>query len=214
MNLAEMINRICEAVGDPAGARYSDAVVTEGLRLALEEYSRVVPQILETTITVTTAGRDQELNSVGDCLYILAVLFPVTSLSAPEVESYYAYFRDGAQRITISAPAAVPAVGDEFTVQYGALQTVENLDLATATTIPQADYGLVVQGAAGHAMHTRADSIVESYGQRTKQDDAFQAAARRLADFRRRLKGRKGSEMPLAPWGSATGWKLDRWDSS
>jgi hypothetical protein len=78
MTLLEYRTRILDAIGDPTKARYSDAVTAEGLRMALEEYSKANPQIRETTITVVLAGRDQILAGVIDLLYPLSVLFPVT----------------------------------------------------------------------------------------------------------------------------------------
>jgi hypothetical protein len=228
MTLGILMDRICEAVGDPSKARYSEAVIMEGLRLALEEYSRAVPQIKETTITVEDPGRDQIVTGVSDLLYFLGVFFPVEAGSAPEIESYYAYLRDGAQWISIEPPARVPQVGDVIKITYAALHTIVGLGPSGGapaepeepeeepeeepTTIPLADFGLLVQGAAGHAMSIRADSIIESYGKRTPQDDTFQAAKRRLDDFRRRLRGRKGPEMPAAPFGGV--WKMDRWDGN
>jgi hypothetical protein len=54
---------------------------------------------------------------------------------------------------------------------YGAPHTIQDLDGALIDTVPAVDMGLVVQGAAGFCMGIRADSIVESYGKRTPQDD-------------------------------------------
>jgi hypothetical protein len=209
MTLGIFLDRIAEVVGDPSRARYSDAVIEEGLRLALEEYSKVSPQILETTVTVDSPGRDQVILLNGG-LWILSVLFPVTDASAPEVESYYAYLRGGNQWLKIGSPAPEPQSGDTIRVLYGAAHTISELDAAQETTVPLADFGLLVQGAAGHAMSIRADSIVEAYGKRTPQTDQAAAARRRLDDFRRRLRARKGAEQPANPW--TGGWKLDSQD--
>jgi hypothetical protein len=209
MTLGIFMDRIAEVVGDPSRARYSDAVIEEGLRLALEEYSKVSPQILETSVTVDSPGRDQVVLLNGG-LWILSVLFPVTDASAPEVESYYAYQRGGNQWLRIGSPAPEPSAGDVITVLYGAAHTVAELDAAHETTVPLADFGLLVQGGAGHAMSIRADSIIEAYGKRTTQDDTFAAARRRLDDFRRRLRSRRGAEQPANPW--TGGWRLDGQD--
>jgi hypothetical protein len=212
MTLLEYRTRILDAIGDPTKARYSDAVTAEGLRLALEEYSKANPQIKETTITVVLAGRDQVLTGVLDLLYPLSVLFPVSADSAPEIESYYFYTRDGLPWVTISKPADVPQVGQDIKILYGAPHSIQDLDLALTTTVPGVDMGLVVMGAAGHAMAIRADSIVESYGKRTPQDDVNRSANRRLTDFRRRLRAHKGPEGMVAAW--VGGWKLDAWDTA
>jgi hypothetical protein len=218
MTLLEYRTRILDAIGDPTKARYSDAVTAEGLRLALEEYSKANPQIKETTITVVLAGRDQVLTGVLDLLYQLCVLFPVTlearvtADSAPEIESYYFYTRDGLPWVTISQPADVPQPGQDIKILYGAPHTIQDLDAALADTVPAVDMGLLVLGAAGHAMTIRADSIVESYGKRTPQEDVYKSANRRLTDFRRRLRAHKGPEGMVAAW--VGGWKLDQWDQA
>jgi hypothetical protein len=218
MTLSYFLDRIGEAVGDPLHTRYSEAMMREGLRLALEEYSRAAPQIKQLTITVETAGREQVLSGADGMLYPLTVLFPLSAGSAPEVKFYTAYLRQGQAMICIEPPTPAPQVGDGMKIIYAALHTIAGLasqgdpsdggaqspQPAPVTTIPLADYGLLVQGAAGHAMSMRADALVESYGKRTPQDDTFQAARRRLDDFRRRLRSRKGPEMPLPGW--AGGW--------
>jgi len=220
MTLGIFVDRICEAVGDAAKARYSEAVIAEGLRLALEEYSRAAPQIGEITITVENPGRDQAVVGVDRLLYILSVQFPVSAGSAPEVSRFTARLCAGLQMISIAPPAPVPQAGEQIRVVYAAQHTVAGLDAAEATTVPVVDFGLLVQGAAGHAMSIRADSIVESYGKRTPQEDVFAAAKRRLDDFRRRLRTRKAPEMPAPPWEQspqalpAGRWRLDRLDGS
>jgi hypothetical protein len=208
MTLALYRTRVLEAVGDPEKARFSDAVLDEALRLSLEEYSRAVPQIKDILLPVLIPSAEQELIGVADLLYILAVMYPVSVDSAPEIETYYFYNRDGAQWLTLGA-GLVPQVGEAFRVVYGASQTIQDLDGATVTTAPAADMGLIVQGAAGHAIAIRADSIVESYGKRTPQDDVFAASKRRLDDFRRRLRTRRGSG-PVKAWHAS--WRLDGWD--
>jgi hypothetical protein len=208
MTLALYRTRVLEAVGDPASARYSDAILDEALRLALEEYSRAVPQIKEIDLPVLIASSEQELIGVVDLLYILACFYPVTVDSAPEIESYYHYNRDGDNWLTLGSDL-VPVVGDVLRVIYGAAHTIDGLDAALVTTPPANDTGLIVQGAAGHAINIYGDSIVSSYGKRTPQEDVYAAAVRRLRDFRSRLKMRRGSG-PVPAWGGR--WKLDGWD--
>jgi hypothetical protein len=210
MTLLLYRTRVLEAVGDPASARYSDAILDEALRLALEEYSRAVPQIKDITLPVLIPSAEQELIGVVDLLFILACFYPVTLDSAPELESYYPYNRDGAHWLNLGG-GLVPQVGDLLRVIYGAAHTIQDLDAALVTTAPVNDTGLIVQGAAGHALNIYGDSIVQSYGKRTPQDDVYAAAVRRLRDFRARLKGRRGSG-PVPAWSAR--WKLDAWDKN
>ncbi len=212
-NLEEIKDRALEALGDPNGTRYSAAQLEEAIRLALEEYSRALPQVREAAITVTTAGSSQEISGVDRLLTVIEVVYPYDPAAAnPEpCETWYAYSKDGSSWLLFEDRA--PQVGELICVRCAAGHTLAGLDGAALTSLPNADEGLLVQAAAGHAAVMRSAGMVQAYGKRNPQDEIQQLGKLRLELFRKQLDARKDtglSGLPARPW--RVGWALDGWD--
>jgi hypothetical protein len=216
ITLAEMRARVLEALGDPAGARHTPAQVEEGLRLALEEYSRAAPQVVTAVIIADQAGREQPLDAIGSLLYPISAAYPWSADAEArngrgcELCGCTFYRRDGRNYLyLVNGP--IPAPGDAIRVSAGVLHTLEGLGGAPVTTLPEGDAGLLAEGAAAHVGYMRAGTIVQSYGKRNPQDETAAVARERLQAFRQRLEHLPTPLPPAAPW--SAGWKLDAWDA-
>ncbi len=203
--------RLLTALGDPDGVRYSAAQLEEALRQALEEYSQSIPQILETTLTVVTAGGSQPVSAVKQMQCALEVVYPYDPNAANQAsyDPWYIYVKDGSHWLLFGGDA-VPQVGELILIRYAASHTLTGLDGAAVTSLPDVDEGLLALGAAGYAAVMRAAAMVQAYGKRNPQDESLQHGKLRLEAFRRQLENSPSPGMPAKPWSMR--WSLDGWD--
>ena len=215
-NLESMKARLLESLGDPGGARYHDALLVEALRLALEEYSRALPQLKETPITVTIAGGRQQIGGIERLLAVIEVLYPYDPADPIEhlpADPWYAYNTDGSHWLMFGAVS--PQVGERFCLRYAAGHTLAGLDGAESTTLLPADEGLLAQGASGHAAVMRSAGMLQVYGKPNPLDQSLQLGRLRLESFRKQLDERKDHGLPgllARPWTAR--WALDGWDGN
>ena len=78
-DLTALISRVRQLLNDPELKRYTDDVLTCAIRQALELIDIRLPQTVITGITVETSGRDQALDDLTGCLYMISVVYPSPS---------------------------------------------------------------------------------------------------------------------------------------
>jgi len=139
---------------DPA--TWTDAIIDEGLRHALMEFSAAAPPA-EATVTVGTAGRAQDLAALTDLDEIAAIGWPWND--GDQVFIPCRWRRVGATGVIVES--GIPAAGDKMRVRCWRRCAVQGLDGATATTVPDAREHLVVVGAAGHTLLLRVRQVAE-----------------------------------------------------
>ena len=191
-------------LGDP-GTRYSNDSLDLALGLALSEYSWAYPQQGSYSLTLTTADEDQVITPTG-YLYPVTVFFPDDST---QLSSFYIYqFEDERHFVFTDSE---PEVDDVLTMVYAMLQTIEDLNSATVTSV-QADHEQhLAMGAAAFAALNRAAGLAENYSTRAESKNLLQEWGVQLQrDFRKWLKTGLSFSVPTIP--PASGWKMDEWD--
>jgi hypothetical protein len=182
--LTDYRTQVLSLVGDPLVTRFTNDQVDEALRLALLEYSTVYPQLLNSIFTVSTAGKDQVMTGVQNLKNVLRVQFPYEDDDSLYFAATYFYYSQGSPALYF-ASQNYPQVGDQFKVYYSANHTIQNLDAAAATTLPNAHDSILVEGAAGFASQIRAAQMAESFASST--DALIAQAAYYLSNFRNNL---------------------------
>jgi hypothetical protein len=140
------------------GSLWTNEILDLGLREALREYGEVAP-VLECNQTVTTSGYRQDLSGMSGLLRLVG-------LACPWWDG--ARFTQLARRWALTGNLVVelvdyePSAGEVMRVRYRAVQTVANLDGATATTVGGGDAWTVVRGACGWAANVRYRQLVEA----------------------------------------------------
>ncbi len=194
--------------------KYTNDYLDSGIRRALNDYSRVFPDVAETSITVATAGRTQSLATLTSLMGVIAVLHPYDSTAtdpwAARRSDYVLDWSAGSPRLTFQG-SSIPAAAEKIYVKYLKRQFIKDLDSAAATTIRDDHEIYLAQGAAGYAAMSRSSGLNEQWG------------------------GRPGEMSQLMQWGrdsvnrfhlflesikfdfsdgvfNDTGWKLDQWD--
>ena len=215
-DLATLRGRVAAVLGDSSNVRYSTDLLAEALRSAVEEYSAAYPQIKEAVHTAT-AGRQQTLTGFEDLQHILRIDFPYDSSDEnqqPYAYGYYHYWRNGAVMLELFNGSQVPQAGDSIRIVYAAPHTLKDLDSAIVTSFPPQHFTPLVHGAAGKAALTRAQNMIEAYGQRSDESNKLKEWANaELMVFAHFLTALSNMPAP-GPTNGLPGqrWKLDEFD--
>lgn len=169
------------------------------LRLALAELSQRLPQALSADVTLAEGGRQVPLTSLTGCLWVEEAWWPYEEGNFP-ARTVSFEVRDGQLHLLTEAE---PQAGDKVHLLYAGMQTINELDGASSTTVPVAWRGVLVVGAAGYAALAKAVMMTREY---SWPNDA--AVAMRnwgeatLALFQARLKGLRPPGRPAwVTWG-------------
>ena len=218
-DLAAIRDRIEEMLMDDANAIFATATIDEGIHLALDQYNNVNPLTMETVITLPGDGREIALNGVTGLVGVLDVWWPYDSDAAQEtwppnkVRGYRLWWDDNQPVLFLEIDdGGQPKTDDEVRIWYSKQQTIQDLDSADSTTLPDDHESVIVLGAAGHAAMSRTADLIE-----TANTDLYQVGLlgtwgqRKLREFQSRLSQiqRIGARSGPA-W--RTGWSLDKWD--
>jgi hypothetical protein len=209
--LAELRTRIERALSDATNQRFSEPDLDKALLLALQEYSRALPQRKVGTVTLAADGREVSLSSLDDLLDVEQIEWDYDA-DAPDYPPVYRPFYiiyDGTSKTLFVDTDDEPQSGDVVRVFYTVPQTIENLDGANETSVPAGDEGLLVLGAAGYAAVSRAASLLEKVGVDRDQAVRLEQWGRaRLAAFHGELATLR-ARRSLAHGARVSGWDLD-----
>jgi hypothetical protein len=217
MILSEYITAVQAMLGDSSAVRWNSSEITECIRNALGEYSRAWPQLKTASHTVTTSGRDQNINtSCAGVTTILEVIYPYvsTNIDHPYVDDWYLYWLSGAAWLHIQESLSSPVAGEKLYITFAATHTIDDLDSAATTTVRADHERMLVTGACAYAMEMRANAITESWGKRSKQDESIASAAvhrQRFNEWLTQLRSQFAPPRPITGW-PERGWVLDQWD--
>lgn len=213
-------DRVLQMLQDVSNAIYSDALIDESIRQALEQYSNAYPKVVETTITLSADGREISLSTLTDLIEVIDVWYPYSS--SPEVfppnqvVGWRVYWDSTTPMLYIhTAQTAQPQSGQDVRIWYSAMQTVNGLDAAATTTVREDHEHLLVIGAASKAAMSRAADLVETANIDLYEvnllgswslikDREFTAELNKL----RRMSARFGPQWPVGKGA----WNLDKWD--
>jgi len=210
--LATLRDRVEQVLQDTGNATWSTAELDEAIRHAIDEYAQVSPYKVIGTITLAADGREVSLSTLTNLIYVERVWWEYTS-SDPEYPPYWREFEQWPGAILWINDGEEPATDDVVRVYYAARHTLNGLDSAAITTVPNEHISLIVTGAAANAARNYSLSLsgavnVDGWTPRrylewaTAKETEFQNALRRLA----RLDAVRHSGITPAV-------ALDRWDT-
>jgi hypothetical protein len=194
--LTTLRDRVESLLLDVSNVTWATGILDEGIRIALEEYSRARPLAAVGTVTPTAATREVSVSSLTGLINIERVWFPYTAATPeypPTWVDWATFWNAGSPTLFLKVAAAPDGV-DVARVFYAKLHTLNGLDSAVATTYSAADDGLLVLGAAGFACLSRAADAVETqpaalFGTRNYED----VGKRLLEQFRAGLAHSRGA---------------------
>lgn len=210
--LASLRGRIEQILVDVDNSIWTQDVLDEGIRQALDEYSKVNPREVIDTLTFSSDTRELDVSSISGLLGVERIWLPYTS-SSPEHPPTWRNFEYWSDSQTVYFPdLSEPSSGDVARIFYRATHTISGLDAATITTLLEDDETLLCIGGAGHAATARAVDLIEQVTQHKLVPANLRAwGLGKLQEFRAGLKtvarhrALRGSAFVELP-------RLDRWE--
>ena len=217
-DLAALRDRVEQTLLDTGNAIWATGAIDEALRTALHQYSEHNPQNIETYITLGADGREISLSSLTGLLNVIEVWWPYDHTEEVwppnKVKGFRIFWDAGVPMLLLdSVDADQPESGDEVRIFYSAKQEIDDLDSATATTVPAPHETWLVIGAAGHAAMSRALDLMETAGTDMYAIGLMATWGRsKLREFTAFLFSLREKGARRGPsWGP--GWRVDKWDS-
>lgn len=139
------------------GATWTDAILDAGLRQALEQVSIRGPAV--EADCAAAAGREQDLSALAGLFMVEAVAWPWDAEARLAERAVRWRYVEAPERIRLER--ASPAAGDTLRVRYRRSHSIDGLDGATTTSIPDVWRGMVAAGAAAYAARLRTRQLSE-----------------------------------------------------
>lgn len=198
MNLVELRGRVRAALADTNGLAWSDEMLDESLREALDMLSMSLPRTVSVEL-VALEGLEVELAGV---LGLIDVLEVWRMDGVPRrVQGWIVAWHANLPRLRLSAREGVLRAGERVKVVYTALHTLEGLNGATETSLHPRHASLLVAGAAGYAVERRACMAIAGYHQEPKESVALlQWSVTQLRGFENDLRRLRPRGLAFAQW--------------
>jgi hypothetical protein len=190
---------MADMLKDRANEVWSADELDAALRLALAELSQRLPNSLEASLTLAQAGRSVPTTSLSGCMWVEEAWWPYSEGDYPPNPVPFEQ-RQGEVRLRV---ADLPAAGEIVRLLYAARQTVEGLDAAASTSVPEDWRGTVVMGAAAYAALAKSAAMSREYNWPNWSAGTMQRwGETMLAFFQARLRSlRPASVQPWVSWG-------------
>jgi len=156
-----MRDRVEDRLQDSGNTRWSTGDTDEAIRTAIAEYSQRQPYETIGTVALSAAGREIDISSLTGLIRVQKVWWDYDS-GSPGYPPNWRQFEVWPGSILYIDDRSEPQNGDTVRVWYTKMHTLNGLDSASATTIPEEDVSTIVTGAAYHAARARAIELAES----------------------------------------------------
>lgn len=138
-------------------ATWTAALKDAALRLALREYDARL--VYETSMPVITPGPDQDLSGIAGLDEVLALAYPWQE--GADFASHTVCWRYAGDQ-TVLLEGVSPQVGQVIRVRHTVAHTIEALDAAPTTTVPERHRALVGLMAAAWCCDLRVRQVSEN----------------------------------------------------
>lgn len=154
-------SRVQARLQDSGASRWSTDDLDEAIRTALQQYTLKSPAHAIGTVELAAAGREIDVSSLTGLLRVEKVWWDYDS-ETPGYPPNWRQFEVWPGAILYIDDPEEPASGETIRVWYTKSHTVNGLDSANATTVPEEDIEIIVTGAAYFAAQQRALELAES----------------------------------------------------
>lgn len=158
--LANIRDRVELTLQDTGNNIWAEGDIDEALTQAIETYSQNKPQHKIGTLTVSTAGREHSLSTLTGIERVEKIWWDYDS-NTPGYPPNWRQFEVWPGSILHIDDDEEPAVDDVIRVWYTLKHTLNGLDGAGATTIPNESITTIVTGGAYYAALQRAVELSE-----------------------------------------------------
>lgn len=158
--LTTLRDRVELHLQDSTNATWATGDIDEAIEKALEEYNRHSPVLKLATLTLASTGREVDISSLTTLIRVIKVWHPYDSSDPSWPPNWVQFDVYPGSILHIDSPTE-PATNDKVRVWYTAPATINGLNAATSTTIPEDDVTYLINGALYYACHMRSIEIAE-----------------------------------------------------
>src|SRR3990172_479931 len=175
-SLTTLITKVQNILGDANGTYFTSAIVTAGVRQALNEFNLAVPVYAAVTITGVNDQYEYELSDEDSLATdILDVLEQGDNQNELDISlNYDKYWEDERLFFRLRQPETT---SNTIIVRYTKDHTINGLDSAVESTIQAQHDQVIVDGAAFYAITIRATARVETINLSQDQSDNYREIA-------------------------------------
>ena len=175
-SLTTLITKVQNILGDANGTYFTSAIVTAGVRQALDEFNLAVPVYAAVTITGVNDQYEYELSDEDSLATdILDVLEQGDNQNELDISlNYDKYWEDERLFFRLRQPETT---SNTIIVRYTKDHTINGLDSAVESTIQAQHDQVIVDGAAFYAITIRATARVETINLSQDQSDNYREIA-------------------------------------
>jgi len=175
-SLTTLITKVQNILGDANGTYFTSAIVTAGVRQALDEFNLAVPVYAAVTITGVNDQYEYELSDEDSLATdILDVLEQGDNQNELDISlDYDKYWEDERLFFRLRQPEST---SNTIIVRYTKDHTINGLDSAVESTIQAQHDQVIVDGAAFYAITIRATARVETINLSQDQSDNYREIA-------------------------------------
>jgi hypothetical protein len=159
--LATLRDRVELKLQDSGNTIWAADDLDEAIEEALEQYSQRSPAQAVATLTLAAAGREVDISTLTDIVRIEKVWWPYDSTNPTYPPNWCQFEVWPGDVLFIDEPTA-PTSGQKVRIFYNEMHTLNGLNGATATTIPEEDIAYIIAGAAHFAAQMRAVELAET----------------------------------------------------
>ena len=165
-DLAGLRDLVERDLDDSGNEIWSADDIDRAIKRALVGYAQVNPQQAETTLELSADGREVDISSLSDLTRVVKVWYPYDTAAAEALPNWVRWETWGETLYVASEEE--PASGELMRIYYHKGHTVEGLEGASSTTVPQEDEEVLVLGATAYAALQKARSSVGTAGVSTE----------------------------------------------
>jgi len=211
-DLDTLRDQVEDLLKDAGNALWSEGELEQALRLALAEWSALLPARAVATLDAVDGQREVDLSNISGLLGVVEVWYPYDAFDV-----HYRRPRPVRWRMLDDATLYLD-VEDEPDARYGVrifydcTHTLQGLDDATVTSLAAPDRAALVLGAAGYAALARARESISQVSVGLDEAPRYQAWGQaRLQEFVQQAYalGQVDSASSDARVGA---WRADKWD--
>jgi len=175
-SLTTLIGKVQNILGDASGTYFTTAIVTAAIRQALSEWNLRAPIHAAVTITGIADLYEYELTDEDSlAVEILDVLKQGDGQNELDISiTYDDYVEDERVFFRLRSPVTT---SETLIVRYTLNHTINGLDSQVESTIQARHDQVIVDGAAYHAIMTRATARIETINLSQDQPDNYREVA-------------------------------------
>jgi hypothetical protein len=158
--LTTLRDRVETHLQDSTNATWATGDIDEAIEKALEEYNRHSPVLKLGTLTLAADGREVDISSLTTLLRVIHVWHPYDSSDPSWPPNWVQFDVFPGSILHIDSPTE-PATSDKVRIWYTAPATINGLNGASSTTVPDDDITYLINGAVYYACHMRSIEIAE-----------------------------------------------------